>query len=99
MKGNGLRGEFGVRESLNVRHRGLGGVKKVREGPNFGQRWPGVFGLPFKNRFRFGLRRVKGLWLRNKLWDLAKRMIHLTNFEPANFPLAQRPTFQPDEEV
>ena len=71
----------------------------IWEGSNFGQKGPGVFGLPFKNRFRFGLRRVKGLWVRNKLWDLAKRTIHLTNFELANFPLAQRPTFQPDEEV
>ena len=88
-----------MRESLNVRRRGLGGVKRVWEGPNFGQRGPGVFGLPFKNRFRFGLRRVKGLWVRNKLWDLAKRTIHLTNFGPANFLLAQKPTFQPDEEV
>ena len=28
MRGNGLRGEFGVRESLNVRRRGLEGVKE-----------------------------------------------------------------------
>ena len=63
MRGNGLRGEFGVRESLNVRRRGLGGVKRVWEGPNFGQRGPGVFGLPFKNRFRLGLEGSKGFGL------------------------------------
>ena len=52
-----------MRESLNVRRRGLGGVKRVWEGPNFGQRGPGVFGLPFKNRFRLGLEGSKGFGL------------------------------------
>ena len=46
-----------------MRRRGLGGVKRVWEGPNFGQRGPGVFGLPFKNRFRLGLEGSKGFGL------------------------------------
>ena len=46
-------------------------------GPNFGQKGPGVFGLPFKNRFRFGLRKVKGLWVRNKISRRERIMIGL----------------------
>ena len=45
--------------------RGLGGVFRVWVGLIFCQRGLGGFGLPFKNRFYFGLNKVEGLWVRN----------------------------------
>ena len=43
----------------------------------FCQRGPGGFGLPFKNMFRFGLNKVNGLWVRNKVSRKGKYMTGL----------------------
>ena len=60
-----------------MRRRGLGGVKGVWVGSKFSQRGPGGFGLPFKNRFWFGLKKVNGLCVRNRISRRDKRMIRL----------------------
>ena len=46
-------------------------------GPMFSQRGPGGFRLPFKNRFWFGLKKVKGLWVRKRISQRERFMIGL----------------------
>ena len=52
-----------------MRGRDLQGVLRVWVGLILCHRGLGGFGLPFKNRFLFGLIIVKGLWV----WNLANR--------------------------
>ena len=63
MRGIDLRGVFGVWDCLILCQRGLGGLFRVWVGLILCQRGLGGFGLPFKNRFLFGLKKVKGLWV------------------------------------
>ena len=65
MRGIDLRGVFGVWECLILCQRELGGVFRVWVGLILCQRRLEGFGLPFKNKFLFGLKKVEGLWVRN----------------------------------